>query len=189
MRKQSFEPGCYYHIFNRGVMRQPVFSTEANWLFFLQRVREYCRPDLSDVVAYCLMPNHYHLVLLAHTCDLGKAVMHPLTVSYTKAINRQQDRVGPLFQGPFASKQIADDNQLLQLTAYVHLNPVWAGLVREPEDWVYSSYREYAGLRAGSLPKPDGVLSQFASRADYVRFVSEYRTTRPSLTGAICSQD
>ncbi len=189
MRKQAFESGCFYHIYNRGVMRHRIFYTDANWLFFLQRVRKYCRPDLSDVVAYCLMPNHYHLILLSHTSALGTEVMQPLVVSYTKAINREQNRVGPLFQGPFAAKRVVEDNQLLQLTAYVHLNPVWAGLVREPEDWMYSSYRDYAGLRVGTLPKTCGVLSHFASRQDHVRFVTEYKGTRPALTGVTFQQD
>jgi len=63
MRKVSFRAGSYYHLYNRGVNRQPIFLCQANWGFFLKRLREYCQPELIDVIAYCLMPNHYHLLV------------------------------------------------------------------------------------------------------------------------------
>jgi len=181
MRDLVFEPGCFYHIYNRGVDRQPIFITTANWGFFVRRMREHCQTSCADVVAYCLMPNHYHLVLQAHTTALGASVMQPLSISYTKAINKQEGRVGPLFQGPFCAKRIKDEDQLVQLSAYVHLNPVWAGLVTHPGDWVFSSYQDYAGLREGTLPKTEAVLCHFSSRTDYVQFVTEYAPNRAKV--------
>jgi putative transposase len=95
-RKTEFRAGHYYHLYNRGVNRQRIFFCNDNWGYFVKRIRHYFRPDLVDIVAYCLMPTHYHLLVYLKTDDLSKQVMQPFSLSYTKAINRQQERVGPL---------------------------------------------------------------------------------------------
>lgn len=171
MRKTEFKAGHYYHLYNRGVDRQPIFFQDENWAFFIKRLRKYCQPSLIDIIAYCLMPNHYHLLVYLRTDELSEEIMQPFGVSYTKAINRQQARVGPLFQGPFKAKFVDKECYLLHLSRYIHLNPVAAGLVPSPAEWSFSSYRDYVGLRNGTLPKPDIVLAQFASSADYRHFV------------------
>jgi REP element-mobilizing transposase RayT len=171
MRKISFQPGHAYHLYNRGVDRQPIFFQDQNWGFFIRRLRAYFDPGLIDLIAYCLMPTHYHLLVYLKTSQLSKRIMQPLGVSYAKAINRQQNRVGPLFQGPFRAKLVDRDAYLSHLTRYIHLNPVAAGLVDSPAGWRYSSYLDYIGLRQGTLPRPDIVLSQFPSRAAYQRYV------------------
>jgi putative transposase len=164
MRKITFQPGHYYHLYNRGVNRQPIFFQAENWGFFIRRLRHYCHPDLIDVVSYCLMPTHYHLLVGLKTDQLSQRIMHPLSISYTKAINRQQSRVGPLFQGPFQARPVDKDSYLIHLSRYLHLNPVAAGLVARPQDWLYSSYRDTIGLRSGTLPRPAAALDQFPSR-------------------------
>ncbi len=171
MRKIKFKAENYYHLYNRGVNRQPIFFQAENWGFFIKRLRKYCQPDFIDIIAYCLMPNHYHLLVYLKTDELSEKIMQPFGVSYTKAINWQQKRVGPLFQGPFKAKHVDRESYLLHLSRYIHLNPVEAGLVKSPAEWPYSSYRDYIGLRSGTLPKPEIVLAQFASPADYQKFV------------------
>ena len=162
MRQEQIVQGQYYHIYNRGVNYQPIFFNRGNWVFFLRRLRENLVDGAAEVIAYCLMLNHYHFLMRVQTEDFGKNVMQPFTVSYTKAINKQQGRVGPLFQGPFQAKIVKEDRYLLHLSRYIHLNPVSAGLVKNPADWEFSSYQEYTGLRAGTLPKTDLVLNYFA---------------------------
>lgn len=171
MRKVALCVGHYYHVYNRGVNRQPICFSEENRVFFIKRLRYYCRPELVDVVAYCLMPTHYHLLVYLKTDVFSKRVMQPFGVSYTKAINCQQNRVGPLFQGPFKAKLVDQEAYLIHLTRYIHLNPVSAGLVRSPDEWSYSSYRDYIGQRQGTFPYPDVVLAEFASREGYQEFV------------------
>ena len=173
-RKVELVAGQVYHVYNRGVSRQPIFFCEENWGFFLRRLRQYFLPDQVEVLAYCLMPNHYHLLVRLKSKDFGKKVMQPFGVSYTKAINRQQGRVGPLFQGPFRAKWVDMDEYVLHLSRYIHLNPVAAGLVARAEDWAYASYRDYVGLRDGTLPATELVLGQFASRQAYREFVEAY---------------
>ena len=104
MRKIQFRAGNYYHLYNRGVNRQPIFFDPDNWGYFIKRLRDYCPSDLIAIVAYCLMPNHYHILAYLKDDNLSTKIMQPLTVSYTKAVNRQQDRVGPIFQGAFQAK-------------------------------------------------------------------------------------
>ena len=133
-RKEKPTINRYYHIYNRGVNYQNIFFTQENWLFFLRRLRHYCTPDKAQIIAYCLMPNHYHLLVFILTETFGADVMQPLMVSYTKAINKQEGRVGPLFQGPYRAKLVASERHLMHLTRYIHLNPVAAGFVAAPED-------------------------------------------------------
>jgi putative transposase len=173
-RKVEFRAAHCYHLYNRGVNRGPIFFCDENWGFFIRRLRRYFTPPHADVLAYCLMPNHYHLLVYAKTDDLGQRVMQPLSVSYTKAVNKQQRRVGPLFQGPFQATWVDRDAYLTHLSRYIHWNPVAAGLVERPADWAFSSYRDYVGLRAGTLPVTDLVLSQFPSRHAYQAFVEEH---------------
>jgi len=174
-RKIEFRAGHIYHLYNRGINRQPIFFCDDNWAYFINQLRLYFRPAWIDILAYCLMPTHYHLMVYLKIDDLSTRVMQPFSVSYTKAINRQQERVGPLFQGPFRAVWVDQDSYLMHLSRYIHMNPVTAGLAARPEDWVFSSYRDYIGLRDGTLPVPDLVLSQFPSRQAYQAFVESYR--------------
>lgn len=171
MRKEKLEVGHYYHIYNRGINRHAIFFTGANWGYFLTRLREYFTPDHADMVAYCLMPNHYHLLVHIRNENFGLKVMQPFSVSYTKSINKQENRVGPLFQGPFQAKRIDSESSLVQVSQYVHLNPVLAGLAFHPTQWKFSSYLDYVGLRDGTFPQSNRVLSYFSSREAYVEFV------------------
>ena len=181
MRKIQFRAGNYYHLYNRGVNRQPIFFDPDNWGYFIKRLRDYCPSDLIEIVAYCLMPNHYHILAYLKDDNLSTKIMQPLTVSYTKAVNRQQDRVGPIFQGAFKAKLVDKNDYLLHLSRYLHLNPVLDGIVGNPESWTFSSYQDYVGLRNGTLSKPDIVLSQFLSRQAYAKFVRAYSETDRKL--------
>lgn len=189
-RELPFRAGEYYHLYNRGNNRQPIYFERDNYLFFLRKLTQYvagsnCTPaacgsrgvlaargggPTAEVIAFCLMPNHYHL-LVHLRCDEFSDAMQSFGQSYTNAINKRQKRVGSLFQGRFQARHVDDDCYLLHLSRYIHLNPVVAGLVKTPEAWEFSSYREYAGLRGGSLARPEIVLNQFAGHVEYCHFV------------------
>lgn len=185
MRKDPLYPQTLYHLYNRGVDHGDVFFTRANYLFLLRRLREHCPPSSGEVIAYCLMPNHYHFIIRVLIEAFGLEVMQPLMVSYTKAINKQQDRVGPLFQGPFRARPVTSDGDLIHLSRYIHLNPVTAGFVSRPEEWEFSSYRDYVGLRPGTLPCPAAVLSHFISPAAYAEYVRGPADPRAGLIEAL----
>ena len=171
MRKTPLIDGHYYHVYNRGVNFERIFFEQENWEYFLRRLRRYFDPTEVELIAYCLMPNHYHLLVYLKSDNFGTKIMQPFIVSYTKAINKQQGRVGPLFQGPFQAKQVDKDAYLLHLTSYLHLNPVAASLVINPVEWEYSSYRDYIGLRNSSIVHANIIMEQFTTPEYYADFV------------------
>ncbi|MEI2688414.1 MAG: transposase [Anaerolineae bacterium] len=170
--------GEYYHVYNRGNNRQDIFFERANYIFFVRRLRKYLIGPTTfpwvTIVAYCLMPNHFHLLVQLHDALFSRRMQHH-AISYTKAINERYQRVGALYQGQFRAIHIDSNDYLLHLSRYIHLNPVAAHLVQRPEDWEYSSFREYVGLRQGTLIDPGIVLGQFHDTADYSQFVEAYR--------------
>jgi REP element-mobilizing transposase RayT len=171
MRKTPITPGEYYHIYNRGAGKGIIFFIPEHWRYFLRQMKNYFLPEYAEIIAYCLMPNHYHMMIYVKHEDFGNNVMMPLALSYTKSINHEMGRTGHLFQGPYQAKHIETTSQLIHLSRYIHLNPVKAGFVDKPEDWIYSSYREFVGLRDGMLPNPNIVLSDFLDGQDYRNYV------------------
>jgi REP element-mobilizing transposase RayT len=136
-----------------------------------------------DVLAYSLMPTHYHLLGRVKenseflSAAVSKAMMR-LGVSYTKAINKRFARVGALFQGQFQGKPIKDYVHLLTLCVYIHANPVKDGLVALPEDWEYSNYLEWMDLRSGTLVNRQFIQEHFGMPAEYKQLVMDYVRTR-----------
>ena len=159
--------GHYYHIYNRGVNRQAIFFGERNYRFFIERLRHYFQPEWVDIAVYCLMPTHYHLLIQSHTDDFGREVMQPFVTSYTKAVNKEQGRIGPLFQGKYKANLVNSDAYLRNVTRYIHRNPIEAGYVERLTEWPYSSYPDFIGLRNGSLPSSHLILRSYTSRAAY----------------------
>jgi putative transposase len=170
--------GEYYHVYNRGNNRQDIFFERANYGFFLRQLRKYLIGPVTapwvTVVAYCLMPNHFHLLVRLHNELFSRRMQHH-SISYTRAINERYRRVGALYQGQFRAILVDSNDYLLHLSRYIHLNPVAAHLVRQPEDWEFSSYREYIGLRQGTLVDSSIVMGQFRTTVEYRQFVEAYK--------------
>ena len=158
------------------------------------QVRKYLLP-LVDVIAYCLMPTHYHFLVRIKTRtsevtqipktktsevsvpDISRS-MQRFSISYTKAINKRFDRVGSLFQGAFQARSVQSEKYLLQLCRYIHANPVKDGLVGGLNDWPFSNYLEWIGEREGTLFDHDFVQEHFPNPAGYIEYVMDYLLTR-----------
>jgi putative transposase len=162
-------PGEAYHIFNRGNNSRPIFFNERNYFFFLEKIKTQLAP-VCEILCWCLMPNHFHLIIYAteKTCSErpsfgGKPMQEfPFQIgillsSYSQAINKQNKTTGSLFQqktkancltGISGHKYSPSDNYLLSCTHYIHQNPLKAGLVRKIEDWPYCSFRNYIGTES-----------------------------------------
>ncbi|MGZ8538293.1 MAG: transposase [Flavisolibacter sp.] len=169
-----FDPGNVYHLYNRGNEKQRIFFTRENYLFFLKKVRTEWLP-YTDILTYCLMPNHFHFMIAPH-CDackrvvlkgckthlqcLSKTIGKTLS-SYTQAINIQFNKTGNLFQKKTKAKILSHKNYdeisraLINCGSYIHSNPIAAGLVKDSMDWEFSSLKDYAGLRNGTLCNKD----------------------------------
>jgi putative transposase len=172
-RLTPFLANYYYHIYNRGVNRALIFFHDANYYYLLRLLKENLSRYAIGITAYCLLPNHYHLLLKpSQDGDLSK-MMKSLFGSYTQAVNKQQNRQGPLFQSRFRSILVDKDEYLVHLTRYIHLNPVTAGFVGKPQDWQYSNYLDIIGQRTGSLKDISIVPERFPDGITYKKFVED----------------
>ena len=153
-----------YHIYNRGNNQSKIFFNPDNYLYFLGKVRKFILP-YCDILNYCLMPNHFHFLIHANERTIEtKKVGHSyknvfsegirnLLQSYTKGINKQNHSTGSLFQQNTKAKNVSRRPNLYPEICfhYNHQNPMKAGMVRKMEDWEYSSFKDYSGLRNGTL--------------------------------------
>ncbi len=173
-RKTQFIQHNYYHIYNRGAGRHNLFLEKDNYHYVLRRVKEYSRKFQLAVIAYCLMPNHYHFLIRQDSVVLVSELPKRVFGGYSRAVRQRYDWTGTLFEGRFQAKHVNTDTYLLHLCRYIHANPVKDGLVHVPEDWPYSNYQEWIGLRDGTLIDRPFVAEHFPSSADYIAFVNDY---------------
>jgi len=190
-----FEKGHTYHIYNQGNNRQRIFFNRENYLFFLKKIKEHVFPH-GEMLAWCLMPNHFHLMVEVREVVLAKTsegftqnealTTNPRTFndsiglmlrSYTRAINKQEGKSGSLFRketkaecitktegitpsfyhsdfGTVINTHNIEEDYPQVCFDYIHQNPVRANLVKLAEEWEFSSYRDYCGLRNGKLVNP-----------------------------------
>lgn len=163
----QFFPDTSYHVYNRGNNRQQIFFDEGNYLFFLEKLRKHLKP-VCDILCWCLMPNHFHLLINANevSCQPQKGYepgeiqelhhrIRIITSSYSQAINKRNKWTGSLFQQKTKAKPILpkhkNDNYLVNAFHYCHQNPKRAGLVKKIEDWPFSSFPDYCDFRKDDL--------------------------------------
>ena len=173
-------PGAVYHVTSRGNARQDIVMDDRDRTLFLERLAHVIDRFGWRCHAYCLMDNHYHLLLETPQPNLSRG-MRQLNGTYTQAVNRRHQRVGHLFQGRFTAILVEKEAHLLELCRYVVLNPVRAQMVPHPRLWAWSSYRATVG-EAASPPwlTLDWILGQFGQRVgpaqeQYRAFVAEGR--------------
>jgi putative transposase len=150
-------PNALYHVTSRGDRREDIFEDDEDRREFLQTFAQVVEQFNWLCFAWCLMDNHYHLLIQTPDGNLSKG-MRQLNGVYTQISNRRHRRVGHLFQGRFKAILVDGDAYLLELARYVVLNPVRAGMVKRPEHWAWSSYRASQGL----VPSPAGKGSGLA---------------------------
>ena len=150
VQKISYEGG-FYHVYNRGNRKQNIFLEESDYLKYLEKLRKYKEKYNISIICYCLMPNHIHFLLRQNSKEPIYKFIHALHTSYSINFNRKYNKSGHLFQGRYKQKEVDEDEYLLQLSSYIHLNPVVDGLVKKLEDYQWSSYLDYIELRKGTL--------------------------------------
>lgn len=172
-------PGALYHLTARGNDRDDIFSDEDDRYCFLRLLGQEIAQQGWICYAYCLMDNHYHLLIETPEGNLVCG-MRRLNGRYTQAFNRRQAHVGHVFQGRYKSILVEKEAYLLELSRYVTLNPVRAGMVETPEAYAWSSYRSAVGL-AVSPPwlASERLIEHFGGKAAYARFVADGRKSAP----------
>ena len=170
-------PGALYHVTLRGNAGQAIFFDSRDRTRFYLLLQEGIERFRHRIHAFCLMTNHVHLAIQVGDIPLCRIIQN-LSFRYTKWINWRQNRSGHLFQGRYKAVLVDADVYLLELTRYIHLNPVRAGIVKEPEDYPWSGHRSYLGREEIPWLTTDWVLSQFSKRESsarrtYGRFIED----------------
>jgi len=179
-------PGAIYHVTARGQGGDAIFEANHDYQRFLQCLKEGVELFAVELYSYCLMPNHYHVFLCTPRGNLSR-FMHWLGTAYTTWFNQRHRRQGHLFQGRYKAHLVESEAYFWEVSRYIHLNPVRAGLVERPEQWQWSSYRGYYRKKyAVPFVRYEGILqmvsgTELSARKSYCRFVQE------GLAGAIQS--
>ena len=173
-RKVTFEQGEYYHFYNRGSGRQSIFREPDNYLFVLEKVKKYIQLLNITMIAYCLMPNHYHFLVRQNGIIPARLLVQRVFNSYSKAFNKKYERTGTLFEGRYKVDPIETEEHLLHLCCYIHANPVKDGFVKSLDEWAYSNYFEWIGTRQGTLVDSAFVKSYFPKKGSYEAYVADY---------------
>lgn len=183
--------GEYYHVFNRGVAKMCIYNNKTYYKRFIKSMLYYqlegpkpkysdfmpsltkldINKKIADINCYCLMPNHFHF-LLKQNMDGGiSEFIAKLSNSYTRYYNTRDNRVGPILQGQFKAVLMENNEQLIHVSRYIHLNPLVSDLVDSLDHHEWSSYPEYIGLTNSNICSKDIILDQFKSTEDYKQFV------------------
>ena len=211
MRKITFENGKYYHVYNRGVEKRNIFRDDKDRFRFIHDLYEFNdinpvgnnygvpvsviqknqkrrRELLVNILCFCLIPNHYHLIL-EQLVDNGISLFMQKLGGYVYSFNLKYERVGPLFQGKFKAIQIENENGLLHLSRYQHINPLeiiepnwkeegikdWGKAIQFLESYRWSSYLDYIGKKNfPSVTQRELINTYFGKPEDYQKFVTEF---------------
>ena len=174
MEIEVIEPDYYYHIYNRGINRQPIFTSEEHYYKFLTLCNKYL-PHTADMLAYCLLPNHFHFLLYIHPDGVGiprRGVNSPLGNlfnSYAQWFNKRTDRTGGLFQRPFKRKKIMNQEYLKQVIYYIHRNPMHHRLAENPANYTFSSYQAILNSQPTLLMR-EQVLEWFDGPSNFIDY-------------------
>ncbi len=209
MGLEPLYPNEIYHIFNRSIAGFRIFGEEEEKQRFLQTLIYYLnkkelslsvflrknkafydnlllaseKSNIGKIIAYCVMPDHYHLVVKIRDSAGFSRYINDVENSYTRYFNTKKERKGPLWEGRFKRVRVKTEEQLLHLTRYIHLNPTSDNLVDKPEKWKFSSYRDYISnpkilkefVRELSIIDPKKYKEFVESRKDYQRKLKEIR--------------
>ncbi len=168
----------YYHIYNRGNNRQKIFLEEENYLFFLNKLHSFFDPPGAEILAYCLMPNHFHLLVYPQKqIDFGN-LMRSFSNSYVRSFNNRYRRSGHLYEDDYQPKLVDSEEYLTHLCRYIHLNPVKASLVNLPEDWLFSDYKQWISSSDNVTLRQALRDKLFGSAASYKEFVMNFEAER-----------
>jgi len=138
MRKFKIIKNINYHIYNRGFYKQKVFRSESDYRFYMFKISQLKEELKIKIFICCLMPNHYHFLLNSgYKPEQIAYFMHRLHTAYAKYYNAKYENSGHVFQGPYQNKPVISKASFKNVYDYINMNPVEAGLVKKPEDWLY----------------------------------------------------
>lgn len=199
---KQFVKNGYYHLYNRGVEKRNIFLDEQDYAVFLGYLKQYLDITLRlglgsdphplsseiDLLTFCLMPNHFHLLVKQNSVDGITKLIRAVCTNYVMYFNRKYERVGTLFQGKYKAVLVDTDEYLLHLSRYIHPNPYPGS---DPKYYKYSSYDYYLGLKNASWVKPQEILAFFKADGkinpgkylSYKNFIEDYQAESEDFLG------
>lgn len=189
-RVKVYVADSYYHLYNRGVNKRRIFLDKEDYSVFLNLLKRYLDVELSkdksgreypwlheklELLAFCLIPNHFHLLIYLKEAGAMTQLLRGVATSYTTYFNKKYQRTGPLFQDRYKASRILHDDYLLHISRYIHLNP------NDYKHWEFSSLQYYIGKKHAGWVQPERILEMFDGVKDYVQFTSDYEGHRAML--------
>ena len=215
-RIKTYVENGIYHVYNRGVNKQEIYLDDQDYRVFLHLLKYYLSPvsretrhpldgiatilrprplanlaDELDLIAFCLMPNHFHLLIKQFTVEAMTKLMRRVLTTYVMYFNRRYKRVGYLFQGRYKAVLVETEEYLLHLSRYIHLNPVESVTRTDLVTYPYSSYPFYLGLKSATWVKTEEVLSLMGKQkyASYKDFVESHIGDDKEFLGKLMLED
>ena len=204
LRKIILATGEIYHVLNRSVQGIPILRGDRECNIFLEAMKYYLQPNppikfslyrtsrkrapidfsqkLVTIINFCLMPNHFHFTLRQEKDGGIKKFLQRLSNSFAHYFSVKYKNRGPVFEGNFKAIRVENDEQLLHLSRYIHLNPVTSYLTENPEDYLYSSYSIYLGNKPFEIVDPSPILDHFSSTKKYKEFVLSQKDYQRTLS-------
>lgn len=202
-RRTLFVNGEIYHVFNHSIAGIPIFKGSRENDLFFEAMKFYLQPKpptrfsiyrknrqsfpinleqkIVTIINYCLMPNHFHLILKQEKDNGIKQFIQRVSNSFAHYFSTKYKRRGHVFEDKFKAVHIETEEQLLHLSRYIHLNPVTSYLVEKPEDYPYSSYKIYLSQESSDIIDPTSILNNFSSKEAYHKFVLAQKDYQRSL--------
>jgi len=181
----QFCAGVYYHFYNRGAHKVSLFRDDDDFLRLVRLLKQYSQLLQVSIIAYCLMPNHYHWLVRQDGDIEARFLPQRVFNSYSHAFNQRRAHSGTLLEGPFKVIRVDSDEYLRHLCRYIHANPVRHGFAAKPGLWTYSNYLEWVGERNGTLVDKEFVRQHFASADAYRAYVISYLAHQVVLPAAL----
>lgn len=185
-----FEEKSFYHVYNRGVNKSEIFLDEEDYRYFEWLLERTLAPkartdkkgrkytwlrEKVELNAYCLMPNHFHILCYQYSADGVTKLVHAVSTTYTMYFNKRYNRRGPLFENTYRAVPILRDNQLEHITRYIHLNH------HEFRTWPHSSFADYLAVGGRDWIAPNKIKELFDNEQKYHQFVLDYEDVQREL--------
>jgi len=201
---KEYREKSYYHIYNRGVAKQNLFNSEQDYKVFLDYLKIYLSPidlqgrtlkvapsrelknysKVAELLAYCLMPNHFHLLVYQTDKSAITNLMRSLGTKYSRYFNKTCDRVGPVFQSRYKAVKIIEQDHLVYLTKYIHKNPIDIRPTRtDLVGYKYSSYGNYLGKFSQNWVKHNKILNMYNQANKYLSYQKFVEVIDDNLVG------
>ena len=173
-REVHFRPGGYYHLFNRGANRMSICENDGNFIYLLGLMKRYLAQLQITMIAYCLLPNHYHWLVRQDGETRAGQLPQSVFNAYSKAFNRANGRTGTLLESRYKAIAVTSEPYLLHLCRYIHANPVRHGLATHVHLWPYSNFQEWMQQREGTLVDHEFIQTHFETPIRYRHYLEMY---------------